>query len=120
MAVLFQHAEHRFRIFRTHNQQAVDALLRHHRQIGLLLFEIVPRIAQNQGIAFLETALFYGFNNLSEIGRFAAGGQQANRFGVINLQAASNGTGGIVQLFDRRPHGVAGFFRHETGFVNYM
>ena len=25
-----------------------------------------------------------------------------------------------AELFDRRPHGVAGFFRHETGFVNYM
>ena len=120
MAILFQHRQHGFRVLGTHDQQAIDALLRHHRQVGTLFFYAVPRVAQNQGIAFLEAVLLYRFYDLGKIGRFTAGRQQSNGFGVNNLEAARNRTWRIVQLFDRSPDGVARLFRHKAGFVNYM
>ncbi len=120
MAVLFQHAQYRIRILGTHHQQTVYALLRHHRQIGALFFQIVPRVTEDQSIALLEAALFNGLNNFSEIGGFATGRQQANRFGVIDFQAARHGARRVVQLFDRRPYRITRLFGNETGFVNYM
>ena len=120
MAVLFEHRKQRLRILRTHHQQTINALLRHHRQIGLLLFETVPCVTQNQRIAFLETVFLHGFDNFCEIGRFAAGRQQANRLGVIHLQAAGNCARRIVQFFDRCPDSITRFFRDKARLVNYV
>ncbi|SAE24138.1 Uncharacterised protein [Enterobacter cloacae] len=120
MAILFQHGKHRLRVFRTHDQQAVDALLRHHRQVSALFFNVVPRVAQNQGIAFLKAVFFNGFDDFSKVSRFTAGGQQANRFGVINLQATGDRTWRVVQFFDCRPNGITRLFCDETRFVNNM
>ncbi len=120
MAVLFQHAQDGIRIFRTHHQQTVDAFLRHHRQIGTLFFRVVPGVAEDQSIALLETALFHGLNNFSEIGGFATGRQQANRFCMIDFQAAGHRARRVVQLFNRRPYRITRLFGNETGFVNYM
>ena len=93
MPILFKHRQYGFRVLGTHHQQAIHALLRHHGEIGSLFFNAVPRVAQNQGIAFLEAVFLYRFNDLSKIGRFAAGRQQTDRLGVVNLQATRTALG---------------------------
>ncbi|CNT89973.1 Uncharacterised protein [Salmonella enterica subsp. enterica serovar Bovismorbificans] len=45
MAILFQHGKQRFWILRTHHQQAIHALLRHHGQVGALFFQVIPGVA---------------------------------------------------------------------------
>ncbi|MNC65466.1 hypothetical protein D3C75_1157600 [compost metagenome] len=69
-AVFFQHIQQFIRIFRAHYQQAVDAFLRQHLQIGLLFLQIIMRVTQNQRVAFGETAVFNGFNDFGKVGRF--------------------------------------------------
>ncbi|MNI53738.1 hypothetical protein D3C73_1085910 [compost metagenome] len=96
MAIFFEHGKQRFRVFRTHHQQTIYALLRHHGEVGLLLLEAVPRVAQNQRIAFLEAVLLNGFDDFRKVGGFAAGSQQANRFSVIHLQTACHRAWGIM------------------------
>ncbi|CAM7823864.1 hypothetical protein ESCOMMO057M_04680 [Escherichia coli] len=96
MAILFQHRQQRLWVLRTHHQQTIDAFLRHHRQISPLFLKIVPRIAQNQGVTFLEAIFFNCFNDLGKIGRFAAGRQQTDRLGVVNLQATRHRARGVV------------------------
>ncbi len=120
MAILFQHWEQGFGIFGTHHQQAINAFLRHHWQISTLFLEVVPCVAKNQGIAFLEAVFLNGFDNLSKVGRFAAGCQQTNWFGVVDFQATGNGARWIVQFFDRCPHRFPRLFGDKTRFVNYM
>ena len=91
MTILFEHRQQGLRVLGAHDQQAIHALLRHHRQIGALLFQIVPRVTQNQGIAFLKAVFLNGFDDLGKVGGLAAGGQQTNRFGVVDFQATGNG-----------------------------
>ncbi|MNC66109.1 hypothetical protein D3C75_1164720 [compost metagenome] len=59
----------------------------------MLFIQIIVRVTQDQGIAFAVAAVFYRFDHFGKIGGLARGGEQTDRFGVIDLEAAGDGAG---------------------------